>query len=245
MITVTVTENELMRIGACESGLLFFRNIANLAGTPGVLRVDDWSPLHDLWLGSTAHGRWLREKYKGLPLPDLRKISAAGIVLREARYDRHNARGADFRATTLTDVSFKGATLRRARFDAATLTCVHVDRADIEYTVFRKALIRGCYFADALGSATFDQAKISYSRFRYASLNGASFRDAYIGRSCFDYADIRNADMRNTVIENTTFHATILHGANFEGATIRNCDLRTVDFSRTRLDMTTIIDCKR
>ena len=76
MISVTLTEEDLASHSACGSGMALFHEMAY----DGKITLEDWTPLHSLWLAVAYPGTawWLREM-ELIPVTDL-----SGADLRSA-----------------------------------------------------------------------------------------------------------------------------------------------------------------
>ena len=99
-VAVEIRRADLVAQSACEAGLAIFDAIACLQGDSAVVRIDDWTQLHDAWLATTGRSSWLAD---------------AGFV------PRANLAGAYLARADLALANLEGANIARAYLAAADL----------------------------------------------------------------------------------------------------------------------------
>ena len=174
MITVTIRRSELVKHGACASGLALFDSIAALQSADDPRRLRririPWCELADAWLAVGASGfvGWLRAK-KLVPIADLSGANLRGANLRGA-----DLSGADLYGADLSGADLYGADLSDANLSGADLYSANLHGADLSGASLRGASLRGANLSDAnlhgadLYGANLSDADLS-DAFRYSS----------------------------------------------------------------------------
>jgi len=150
MITIRITEEELVKAGACAEGISLWRSIAKPSKS-GKMRVRaTWTPLHQVWLAAAYpifHG-WLAEK--GLiPRANLREANLREADLRGANLSGASLIGANLIGADLREANLGGADLREANLIGANLGGADLRGANMSRANLREANLYGAYLYGA------------------------------------------------------------------------------------------------
>ena len=149
MITVTITRQKLVELGACPGGLELFDAItAHVAPHCDVIQIVEWTVLHDLWISTSEFVYWLREN-RLVPDPNLRRAYLRSADLHGAYLRSADLHGAYLRSADLHGADLRSANLRRADLRSANLRRADLRSADLHGAYLRSADLHGAYLWEA------------------------------------------------------------------------------------------------
>jgi hypothetical protein len=150
MITVTIFRDQLVRLGACSSGLAFFDGFLAAQGRKKSVKVRDWTLAHQFWLISAApsFASWARDKglVPFLPAPN---VDLAGVDLTRANLWGANLTRANLTRANLTRANLAGANLAGAYLAGANLAGAYLAGADLTGANLAGAYLTGADLAGA------------------------------------------------------------------------------------------------
>jgi uncharacterized protein YjbI with pentapeptide repeats len=153
--------------------------------------------------------RFLREA--GLIDPQRQTVSLSGADLRgltlrgpfwNASLVGADLREADFRGSTLGNVTFRAADLRGADFSSAFLTWPLFEKADLSRANFSRArLIQARFFFACLTEARFAQAVLLFSNFRWTRGHDVDFSGATMVLARFSPTELWRINLKDVRVE--------------------------------------------
>jgi len=100
----------------------------------------------------------------------------------------------------------------------------HLEHADLRFTKFTKANMKGAFLEGAylsegqIRSVTFEKAHLQDASLESGHFQGAVFDEAHLQGSLLDSADLQGASLGNTDLQGASLAGTELEGANLKGA---------------------------
>lgn len=198
---------------------------------------------------------------------DLEKASFSNSSLQRIRFrGKANLANADFRDSTINDVSFEEADCDSINFSGCKLINIQFStKMNLQRAIFTNADLSGMGNIGPLDKegdpikflhANFSRANLTYqdiynTSFDFADFSNARLIDSKIGTSAqkkknttFTFADMQKADLLRCIIERCDFQNANLNSASFTYAKIKDvnfteCRLNNANFSESDID-----DCK-
>ena len=190
---------------------------------------------------------------------DLLQAIISGVVVgfvifwldeRRATRDR---RLADFRIASNWNKTEPRISLRNFDLTKTNLSGRNFFKADLESTVFEKAIMWGTDFSEAnLRAANFQKTNLVGVKFKAAMVYRVDFSRATISRRT--YPDIEYLpDFTNAVLHRVKFNHATIHGASFLSANLEaadfshahiwECDFSNANLTDTKWEMANVENC--